>query len=99
MRSLLAVIVFGACARTVPATPPRNVAYPAITDEPDVDEVVIDPDSKELQAKRSYWRRSSRAYMSQIPGAVTVCTFQPTLVMETPRGPQTYYVTICSDYR
>lgn len=92
MRSLLAVVVFGACA----AKPPpviANVGHVAV-----IDDVVIDPSSDAYQAKRSYWKKWGRAYMSQIPGPVSICERRPQ-VWIVDGVEQVTYLTQCSTYR
>ncbi len=94
MRSLLAVVIFGACTHHQPPAP-SNVARAVIADP---EEVVIDPDSAELRSKRRYWKKVARAYMSQVPGPVCICESVPSLTYDTPTGPQTTYMTTCSTY-
>jgi hypothetical protein len=93
MRCLLAVVVFGACSAARPP-PPRNVA-PVVVDVP---VMTIDPDSDGLRDKRRYWKKVSRAYMSQVPGPVCICEQKPAFIIDTPSGPQTTYMTTCSTY-
>ncbi len=96
MRWLLVVIVLGACAPAL-RRPPANIAVVSAA-EP-VPEVVIDPDSENLRDKRSYWKKWSRAYMSQVPGPVCICESKPSFTYDSPTGPKTSYMTTCSTYR
>ena len=62
-------------------------------------EITIDPDTEVMRDKQSYWRKWGRAYMSQVPGPVCICEQKPSWIIDTPTGPQTTYMTVCSTYR
>ncbi len=80
------------CHATRPVSP-ANVAVPEVV------AITIDPDTEALRDKHAYWRKWSRAYMSQVPGPVCICEQKPSFIVDTPTGPQTTYMTVCSTYR
>ena len=89
----MSLVVFGACTAHRPPAP-SNVARELVVEPA----IAIDPDSAELRSKRRYWKQVSRAYMSQVPGPVCICENVPALTYDTPAGPQTAYMTMCSTY-